>query len=121
MSERRDRIESAIREHVAAFNAQDIPRLLTGLAADVVWHTGQDTFRGHDALADLFTGAFAAIAPRLTIRSLLIEQNRAACELVERMTVDGATREAFIAGFYQMDADDVITAVKVYRQGSADV
>src|SRR5215468_8252123 len=47
MSERYEQVERAIRDHVAAFNAQDLQCLLTGLAPDVVWQTGEDTFRGH--------------------------------------------------------------------------
>lgn len=121
MAERRRQVEQAIREHVEAFNAQDLPRLLAGLADEAVWQTGQDIFRGRDALAALFSGAFTGIAPRLTLRSLLIEQDRAACELTEKMTIDGVTREDFIAGFYRVNANDLITSVKIYRQGSADV
>ena len=115
------RVERAIHKHIAAFNAQDLPRLLAGLAEDAVWQTGQDTFRGRAELAALFRGAFRAIAPRLTIRSLLIDQDKAACEMVEHMTVGSDTRQDFIAGFYRVDADGVITTAKIYRQGSADV
>jgi len=121
MPERYSQVEKVIRDHVAAFNAQDLPRLLAGLADDVVWRTGQDTFQGHDELATLFSEAFSAIAPSLTIRSLLVDEDRAACEMVERMTVDGAVREDFIAGFYRVNAEGVITTAKIYRQGSADV
>jgi hypothetical protein len=96
-------------------------RLLTGLAPDVVWQTGGDTYRGHEELTALFGGAFRAIAPKLTIYSLLIDHDRAACELQEGMTVDGVAREEFIAGFYRVDTQGLITAAKIYRQGSADV
>jgi uncharacterized protein len=121
MSERYDQVERAIRDHVTAFNAHDLQRLLAGLAEDAVWQTGQDTFRGRDELAALFSEAFRSIAPRLTIHSLLIDQDRAACELVEGMTVEGAMREDFIAGFYRVDTNGMITSAKIYRQGSADV
>jgi hypothetical protein len=121
MSERHVQVERAIRAHVAAFNARDLYRLLTGLAEDAVWSTGQHTVRGHGELAGLFGDAFRLIAPRLTILSLLIDQDRAACELRESLNVDGTAREDFIAGFYRVDTNGVITAAKVYRQGSADV
>lgn len=121
MSEQYDRVERAIREHVAAFNTRDLQRLLSGLAEDVVWQTGQYTFRGRDELAAVFSDAFRAIAPRLTIHSLLIAQDRAACELREDMTVEDAMREDFIAGFYRVDTSGVITSAKIYRQGSADL
>jgi hypothetical protein len=55
------------------------------------------------------------------VLSLLIDDDRAACELRENMTVDGAAREDFIAGFYRVDTSGVITSAKIYRQGSADV
>ena len=121
MSERYAQLERTIRDHVAAFNAQDLQRLLTGLAEDAVWQTGQHTFCGRDELATLFSEAFRTIAPELAIRSMLIDQDRVACELLETMTIDGAAREDFIAGFYRVDTNGVITSAKIYRQGSADV
>ncbi|HEU5349424.1 MAG TPA: nuclear transport factor 2 family protein [Ktedonobacterales bacterium] len=119
--ERVERVEQAIRNHIAAFNAHDLQRLLAGLADDAVWQTGRDTFRGRPELATLFQRAFSAIAPRLTIRSLLIDQDKAACEMVEHMAVDGDTRQDFIAGFYRVDDDGIIRTAKIYRQGSADI
>ncbi len=104
MSERYDQIEQAIREHVAAFNSRDVERLMAGLAEDVVWQTGADTIRGRSELAAVFSDAFRVIAPQLTIRSLLIDRDQAACELRERMTVDDVAREDYIAGFYRLNA-----------------
>jgi hypothetical protein len=121
MSKRYDQVERAIRDHVARFNAQDLQPLLAGLAVDVVWQTGRDTFRGRDALAALFSDAFGVLAPKLTIHSMLIVQDRAACELRERMTVAGVLREDFIAGFYRVDTNGVITSAKIYREGTADI
>lgn len=37
------------------------------------------------------------------------------------MTIAGAAREDFIAGFYRLDAHGRITHAKIYREGSADV
>ncbi|HEX5548272.1 MAG TPA: nuclear transport factor 2 family protein [Ktedonobacterales bacterium] len=121
MTERYAQVEKAIRDHITTFNAQDLHSLLTGLAEDAVWQTGQHTFCGRDELAALFSEAFRTIAPELTIRSMLIDQNRVACELLETMTIEGAAREDFIAGFYCVDANGVITSAKIYRQGSADI
>jgi hypothetical protein len=121
MAERYNQLEWTIREHLAAFNTYDLPRLLGGLAQDITWQTGQDIFRGRDELAAVFSDAFHTIAPTLTLRSLLIDNDRAACELCEHMTVGGVAREDWIAGFYQVDATGVIKSVKIYRQGSADV
>jgi len=121
MTERYAQAEKTIRDHIAAFNAQDLQSLLTGLAEDAVWQTGQHTCCGRDELTTLFSEAFRTIAPRLAIRSILIDQDRVACELLETMTIEGAPREDFIAGFYYVDANGVITSAKIYRQGSADV
>lgn len=44
----------------------------------------------------MFGGVFRAIAPKLTIHWLLIDHDRAACELRQGMTVDGVAREEFI-------------------------
>src|SRR5262249_48591371 len=100
MLERYHQVEKAIRDHVAACTSQDLQRLLTGLSEDVVWQTGQDTLHGREELATLFSEVFRTIAPRLTIHALLIDQDQAACELHETMTVEGSIREDFIAGFY---------------------
>lgn len=121
MQEGYDQVAKAIRDHVAAFNAQDLQRLLTGLSEDVLWRTSQETFHGRDELASVFRAAFRTIAPRLALRSMLIDQDRAACQLHERLTVDGVTRDDFIAAFYQVESSGVITSAKIYREGSADV
>jgi hypothetical protein len=121
MAEWYDQMERTIHEHVAAFNAHDLPRLLSSLAQDIIWQTGHDTFRGRDELAEVFSDAFRTIAPSLTLHSLLIDHDRAACELRDHMTVDGVEREDWIAGFYVVDATGVIRSVKIYRQDSADI
>lgn len=98
-----------------AFNAGDLQRLLTDFTEDAIWQTGRDLIRGHDKLAALFSGAFGALAPQLTIYSLLIEQDRAACELQERIAIFGVTHEDFIAGFYHLDTTGRITLAKIYH------
>jgi ketosteroid isomerase-like protein len=66
MAEWYDQMERTIREHVAASNERDLPHLLGGLAQEIIWQTGQDTFRGRDELAEVFSDAFRTIAPTLT-------------------------------------------------------
>jgi hypothetical protein len=46
-----------VEEHVCAFNALDVGRVLRGLAEDVVWQTGSDTFVGLDQVERLLRGA----------------------------------------------------------------
>lgn len=106
--------------HLAAFNDRDVPGLLDGFTADAEWVTGTYTCRGHAALRELFEGAFDAIAPRLEIRRAIPGDGVVAAELFERMTVDGRTLEAPIAGFYTL-RDGRIASAKIYREGSADI
>jgi ketosteroid isomerase-like protein len=109
-----------VHEHLAAFNAHDSQRLLAGFAEDVQWATGQDVFRGSDALADLFDAGLWAMNPSLQPRTILTEQDAAAAELTEEITVDGAVRRFAIAVFFRF-AEGLITHASVYREGSADL
>jgi hypothetical protein len=109
-----------VEQHIEAFNARDLDALMAGLSEDATWVTGTDRFNGGAALEQLFVAAFAEISPRLHIESLLVQDDRVVCELREEYTVDGVERTDHIAAFYRVEAG-VITAVKVYREGSADV
>jgi len=106
--------------HIAAFNDRDIDALLDGFTDDAEWVTGHYRCAGRAELAELFTGAFAAIAPRLEVVRVVGGDELVAAELVERMTVDGQILEAPIAGFYTLH-DGRIARAKIYREGSADI
>lgn len=107
-------------EHLAAFNAHDTERLLSGLADDIVWATGRDVFRGREALIEIFDAGLWAMQPSLQCRSLLDGGDCAAAELTEQLTVDGEVRRFPIAVFFRFAAG-LITHVTVYREGSADI
>ena len=109
-----------VRAHIEAFNTRDLDALMAGLSEDASWVTGTDRLRGSAALEQLFAAAFAEISPRLHIESLLVQSNRVVCELREDYTIDGVERTDHIAAFYRVEAG-LIAAVKVYREGSADV
>ena len=109
-----------VRAHIEAFNARDLGVLMAGLSEDASWVTGTDRLRGAAALEQLFAAAFAEISPRLHVESLLVQDDRVVCELREDYTVGGVERTDHIAAFYRVEAG-LITAVKVYREGSADV
>jgi hypothetical protein len=109
-----------IQEHVAAFNAHDSDRLLTTLAADVVWATGQDVCRGHDELAGMFDAGLWGLNPSLTTTRMLADATTVAAELIERITVNGEQREFHIAAFFTVE-QGVIRNAKIYREGSADI
>lgn len=111
---------AAVREHVRAFNEHDLDALMAGFTDDAVWITGSTVVTGRVALTDFFARAMAGLMPTLTVHSLVATADRAACELVETITVDGRERIFHIAGFYRFEAGLIATA-KIYREGSADV
>ncbi|MGI8760454.1 MAG: nuclear transport factor 2 family protein [Jatrophihabitantaceae bacterium] len=111
---------AVLAEHVAAFNAYDLPRLMAGFAADASWVTGRDALRGTGNLSELFDAAFAGLSPQLEIVSVLVNGDRVAAELLEHIELDGQPREFAIAGFYRIAAGRIVAA-KIYREGSADV
>jgi heme-degrading monooxygenase HmoA len=108
-----------VRDHVEAFNARDLDRLLACFSADAIWLTGSDRFRGTAELATLFGNAFTELSPKLTIQNMVVNGDWVACELSEQLTVDGTTRTDHIAGFYRVRSDR-IAATKIYREGSAN-
>jgi hypothetical protein len=107
-----------VENHVAAFNAHDVRRVLDGLAEDVVWQTGSDTFVGLHQVERLLREA-AGLLPVLEIKSVLVAGQRAAVEMTERYFHEGRTHEVAIAVFFSFDRG-LISRVKVFREGSAD-
>jgi hypothetical protein len=107
-----------VEEHVSAVNAQEVGRALEGLAENVVWQTGWDTFVGLDQVEHLLRGA-AELFPVLEIKSMLIDGERAAVEMIERYLHDAHPHEVAIAVFVSFE-DRSISRVKVFREGSAD-
>ena len=113
-------VAAVIGEHVRAFNDRDIDALMSGFTDDACWITGAAVARGRAELTELFRGAMSGLLPTLTIQDLLTAPDRAACQLIERLTVRGEERVCFIAGFYQL-RDGRIASAKIYREGSAEV
>jgi hypothetical protein len=111
---------AAVERHIEAFNARDVGALMAGLHEDATWITGTDSFSGAAALEQLFATAFAELSPRLHAESFLVDGDRVVCELREDYTVDGIEHTDQIAAFYRVEAG-LIAAVKIYREGSADV
>ncbi|HWC20681.1 MAG TPA: nuclear transport factor 2 family protein [Flexivirga sp.] len=115
-----DDARAVLEAHVAAFNDRDVRGLLDGFTEDAEWVTGHYRCAGRTELEELFTGAFAAIAPRLGIVRVVGGHGVVAAELVEDMTIDGRPVRAPIAGFYTV-RDGLIVGAKIYREGSADI
>jgi uncharacterized protein len=107
-----------VEEHVSAFNARDVGRLLAGLSGEVVWQTGSDTFIGLDQVGCLLRDS-AGLLPVLEIKSVFADGERAAVEMTERYRHEGQTHEVPIAVFFSFTRE-LISRVKVFREGSAD-
>jgi hypothetical protein len=110
----------AVARHIDAFNARDLDGLMAGLSENAIWVTGKDSLRGVADLEQLFANAFTELAPQLHVESFLVQGDSVACQLREDYRVDGVQRTDHIAAFYRVEAG-LITAVKIYREGSADV
>jgi ketosteroid isomerase-like protein len=111
---------ATVHDHLAAFNAHDSGRLLQGIADDVVWATGRDTLVGRDEVSELFDDWLWAMEPRFDVRRLIVSGDTAAAELIEHVTIDGAATSFAIAVFFTVRAGQ-LAAVKVFREGSADL
>lgn len=107
-------------DHVEAFNAHDRPRLLAGLARDVVWSTGADVFHGIEELEEVFDDGLWAMQPSLTVMDMLVDEGRAAVQMAEVLTTEGEQRRFAIACFFSIRAG-CIQQVTVFREGSADI
>lgn len=113
-------VRALVTDHVEAFNAHDRPRLFAGLTPDVTWSTGADTFSGTQALAQVFDDGLWDMRPSLTVVDLLVDEDRAAAQIVEVLNVEGQPRRFMIACFFELRSGR-IQRVKVYREGSADI
>lgn len=106
-------------EHIEAFNARDVDRLMAGFTDDAEWVTGRDVVRGRAALTGFFAGAMSELLPTLELLDIVAAGDRAAAELHETWHHDGETRRAHIAGFYRLQGNRIRRA-KIFREGSAD-
>jgi hypothetical protein len=111
---------AVVLRHIDAFNAHDLDALMACFSTDPSWATGVDRFQGAAALRALFAGAFEALAPRLSLQTLLVQGDQVACELREDYSAEGVDRTDHIAGFFRVE-DGRITGAKIYREGSADI
>lgn len=109
-----------LEEHVDAFNAHDTERLLRGLDEEITWHTGSEVVSGREALRTVFDDWLWDRAPRLDVRDLAVDGDRAAMECVEYILLDGRRVEFPIAAFFTV-RNGLLTSVRVYREGSADL
>lgn len=116
-----DEVLSAVLQHLDAFNRRDIDALCAGLAHDVVFVTGADLVTGRDQACRFFEEALAgSVDLFLDLQRAIVQGDTVACELRESITTQGVTRDEPIAAFYTVQ-QGLLTNVKVYREGSADL
>jgi ketosteroid isomerase-like protein len=115
-----DQVAAAVNEHVRAFSKGDLPALMAGLADDTVWITGRTTVRGRAELEPFFREAIAGLHPTLRVQNLLVDGDRAACQMTETLVWDGTEQSFAIAAFFKL-RDGLIVAAKVYREGTAEL
>jgi len=115
-----DQTTAAVREHVEAFNAGDLERLLAGFTEDALWITGQTVVHGRGELSRFFGAAIDGLRPHLAVENLITEDGRAACQMTETLLFKQEQRSYSIAAFFRLH-DGLITSAKVYREGSAEV
>ena len=108
-----------VQAHFAAFNAADLDALMAGFADDAVFATGEHLVVGQRGIRAMFGDALTALAPNLDVRSVVVQGEVVACELAERLTVEGAPFEFALAAFYTVRRGQIVR-VKVYREGSAE-
>jgi hypothetical protein len=104
--------EDLVRAHVDAFNRRDLSALVNGLAADVVWSTGADVFRGRTSVRKFLADAVRGLLPQLRLATIVADETRVACEFHETYHHAGENHEVSIAAFFEF-AGGVITRVKV--------
>lgn len=105
-----------VRAHVDAFNAGDVDALMAGFADDAVFVTGDHMVVGARGLRAMFSDALANLAPSMELRATVVQHGVVACELNERLTVEGAQFHFSLAAFYTVRRGQIVR-VKVYREG----
>lgn len=102
-----------MRVHLDAFSAGDLEAMLATLDPTATFTSGGSVVDPSD-LPDFFGWAIRELAPTMTVVSLLADGDRAACEFVESLTLDG-TRQHLRRAFYRV-VDGLIIEVKVYDE-----
>jgi uncharacterized protein (TIGR02246 family) len=110
-------VVAAVEAHVAAFNARDAAAVVEGFAEDAVFSAGEQLLVGRRGIRMLFEDAFAApLRASMQLRSVVVQGDTAACELVEKLEFSGSVTEVELAAFYTVRGG-LLARVKVYREG----
>lgn len=108
-----------VHEHVEAFNARDLDRVVALFAQDAVFANPDQLVVGRRGLRALFADAFAQpVTATLELHRAVVEGESAACELTEALVADGGRVELGLAVFYTVRAGALVR-VRTYRDVSA--
>ena len=107
---------AVVDQHVAAFNAGNLDALLEGFSEDAVFATGEHLVVGRRGLRAMFGDALATLEPKMELRAAVEQGDVVACELTERLAVDGAEFTFALAAFFTVRGGQIVR-VKVYREG----
>jgi uncharacterized protein len=110
---------AVVHAHLEAFNADDLETLVAGFSEDAVFATGEHLVVGRRGIRAMFTDALRELDATLELRTAIVQGETAACELTERITVNGVTHEFHLAAFYTV-RDGALARAKIYREGSAE-
>jgi hypothetical protein len=106
-----------VRRHLDAFNRRDIAAILDGFTDDAVFRTGGDLLVGVDAIHELFSDTFAASADtRLHLRSAVVQNGTAACELTEQIELAEDVDDVYereLVGLYTVHSGRIVR-VRLY-------
>lgn len=106
--------------HLAAFNAADLAAVMDGFAEDAVFSVGDQTAIGARAIRTLFADSFASpVGAELMTQRVVVDGDTVACELGERLTIDGVGHDIDVAAFYTV-RDEVLVRVRIYRDLAPD-
>jgi uncharacterized protein len=110
---------AAVNAHVAAFNSDDLEGLVSGFSDDAVFATGEHLVVGRRGITAMFADALNNLDATLELRTAVVQGETAACELTERLVMEGRAFEFHLAAFYTV-RDGVIARAKIYREGTAE-
>jgi hypothetical protein len=110
---------AAVHAHVEAFNSDDLEGLVAGFSEDAVFATGEHLVVGRRGIRALFADALREIDAILEVRTAVAQGETVACEVVERVVVDGRAFEFHLAAFYTVRRGQIARA-KIYREGTAE-
>jgi uncharacterized protein len=110
---------AAVAAHVDAFNRRDLVGVVAGFDEGAVFASADALVVGRRGLTAMFSEAFAGdLQATLELRQAVVDGETAACELTERVVVEGMVHELSLAAFFTVRGG-VLARVKVYREGAA--